>query len=143
MDQQVKQEILRLVNTSRDVIVCSIDDKGFPNAKAMFRAGNDGVRTFWFSTNTSSIRTGHFMQRPQACIYFLDSAGIHGVMFTGQMKVHSDNETKAAFWKDGQEIYYPLGPTDPDYSILSFTAERGNYYHGLKKHLFSISELED
>ncbi len=142
MDQQVKQEIMKLVEGSRDAIVCSVDNNGFPNAKAMFREKNEGLQTFWFSTNTSAIRTGHWQERPQSCIYFLDSEGFHGLMLIGQMKVHTDNETKAAFWKEGFEKYYSLGPADPDYSILSFTAEQGNYYHGLQKHIFPVSELE-
>ena len=142
MNQQVKQEIIKLVEGSRDAIVCSIDENGFPNAKAMFREKNEGLHTFWFTTNTSAIRTGHWVERPHACIYFLDSKHIHGLMLTGQMKVHSNDETKKAFWKEGFEKYYPLGPTDPDYSILCFTAEQGNYYYNLQKHIFNMDEME-
>lgn len=140
MKQQVKEEIINLIERSRDVIVSSIDDSGYPNSKAMFRLKNEGIQTFWFSTNTSAIRTSHWMIRPQASIYFLDSDGFHGVMLTGQMQVHTDNKTKKDFWKEGDEKYYPLGPTDPDYSILCFRAEKGNYYHGLQKHLFDVEE---
>ncbi len=142
MKQQVKEEIIKLVEGSRDAIVCSIDENGFPNAKAMFREKNEGLHTFWFTTNTSAIRTGQWLERPQACIYFLDAQGFHGLMLTGKMKVHSDSETKAAFWKDGFDKYYPLGPADPDYSILSFTAEQGNYYHGMQKQLFHVDDME-
>ncbi len=143
MDQQVKQDIQRLVATSRDAIVCSIDEDGFPNAKTMFRARNDGLSTFWFSTNVSAIRTGQFQKRPQACIYFVDAADFHGLMLTGRMQVCMDDATKRDFWHDGDEQYYPLGPTDPDYCVLRFTADRGNYYHGLRKHLFTVSETKD
>ena len=139
MDEKVKTEIMKLVNNSRDAIVCSVDEKGFPAAKAMFRAENDGLRSFWFSTNTSAIRTGHFRKNPKACIYFVDSVGIHGLSLTGTMKIHEDKETKQKFWHNGDEKYYPLGPTDPDYCILEFTAEKGNYYHGLKKLLFDVT----
>ena len=63
MNEQVKNDIIRLVEDSRDVIACSIDEK-----------------------------------------------------------------------------YYPLGPTDPDYCILRFTADKGNYW-GLQKHLFSVDTI--
>lgn len=60
------------------------------------------------------------------------------------MKVYSDNETKKDFWREGDEMYYSLGPTDPDYSILCFKAEKGNYYHGLQRHLFDVvNEVEE
>lgn len=143
MDQQIKADIVKLVENSRDAIVCSIDENGYPNAKAMFKANNEGFRYFWFSTNTSSLRTRHWLERPVACIYFVDPVGIHGLMLTGKMQVFTDDDTKLSFWHPGDEIYYPLGPTDPDYCILRFTAEKGNYYHGLKKHLFSVDELEE
>jgi pyridoxamine 5'-phosphate oxidase len=143
MDQQVKTDIIKLVERSRDAIACSIDENGYPNAKSMFKVKNDGLRYFWFSTNTSSIRTRHWLERPAACIYFVDANDFHGLMLTGKMQVYTDNETKLAFWKQGDEMYYPLGPTDPDYCILRFTADRGNYYHGLQKHLFSADETEE
>lgn len=142
MNDQTKNDIRKLIQESRDIIVCSIDDNGFPNAKTMFQRKAEGLHTFWFSTNTSAIRTGQFQKRPEACIYFVDHEGFHGLMLTGKMQVHLDNETKQSFWKDGDEQYYPLGPTDPDYCIMQFTAENGNYYHGLAKHLFSVQAFE-
>ncbi|SHK55598.1 General stress protein 26 [Anaerocolumna jejuensis DSM 15929] len=142
MEKEVKDCIVKLVEVSRDAVVCSVDEEGYPNAKAMFRIKNEGLTTFWFSTNTSSIRLGQWLRNPKASIYFLDAEGFHGLMLTGEMKVHTDEETKQAFWKQGDEMYYPLGPTDPDYSILEFTAVKGNYYHGLEKHLFLTNEVE-
>lgn len=142
MEKEVKDCIVKLVEGSRDAVVCSVDEEGYPNAKAMFRIKNEGLTTFWFSTNTSSIRLGQWLRNPKASIYFLDAEGFHGLMLIGEMKVHTDEETKQAFWKQGDEMYYPLGPTDPDYSILEFTAVKGNYYHGLEKHLFLTNEVE-
>ncbi len=143
MNDQVKSDIKQLVKGSRDIIVCSIDDNGHPNAKTMFQLKGEGLHTFWFSTNTSAIRTGQFQKRPEACIYFVDHADFHGLMLTGSMQVLLDNEVKLSFWKDGDEKYYPLGPTDPDYCILKFSAQNGNYYHGLEKHLFSVQAFEE
>lgn len=143
MNQQIKTDIIKLVENSRDAIVCSIDENGYPNAKTMFRAKNEGLQSFWFSTNTSAIRTGHWLERPKACIYFVDANDFHGLMLTGQMQVRTDDEIKLAFWKQGDEQYYPLGPTDPDYCILHFTADKGNYYHGLQKLLFNVDETKE
>ncbi|HWT73955.1 MAG TPA: pyridoxamine 5'-phosphate oxidase family protein [Mobilitalea sp.] len=143
MKEQNKQDIIKLVENSRDAIVCSIDENGFPNAKTMFRLKNDSLETFWFSTNVSAIRTGHWQQSPEACIYFVDAVDFHGLMLIGKMQVCTDAKTKQAFWKEGDEMYYPLGPTDPDYCILRFTANQGNYYHGLQKLLFNVDELKE
>ncbi|MDF2872294.1 MAG: hypothetical protein K0R05_3869 [Anaerocolumna sp.] len=143
MEKEVRESIIKLIENSRDAIVSSIDEAGYPNAKAMFRLKNEGLETFWFSTNTSSIRVSHWAACSKASIYFLDAEGFHGLMLTGEMEVCSDAETKLAFWKQGDEMYYSKGPTDPDYSILKFTAAKGNYYHGLRRHLFSIEEVKE
>ncbi len=143
MNTQVKQDIIHLVKGSRDATVCSIDNKGFPNAKTMLVRKQDGLKEFWFSTNVSAIRTGQWLERPQACIYFVDPKDFHGLMLTGHMQVCTDKETKQAFWQEEDKQYYPLGATDPDYCILRFTAEEGNYYHGLQKHLFQVRDLEE
>jgi general stress protein 26 len=141
MNEKIKEKIMKMAGKNRDAIVCSVDEQGFPAAKAMFRCANEGIKTFWFSTNTSAIRTGHFRRNPKACIYFVDHMMVRGVSLTGVMRVCDDAETKEKFWKNGDERYYPLGKTDPDYCILEFTAERGNYYHGLEKCLFAVSEV--
>ncbi len=38
------------------------------------------------------------------------------------------------------EKYYPLGVTDPDYTVLRFTSQWGNYYHALSNVTFELSE---
>jgi pyridoxamine 5'-phosphate oxidase len=138
MLEKVIEEINDLVEDTRNIIVCSIGDQGYPNSKAMFKISHDELKTFYFSTNTSSNRTQQFMRNTKACLYFCGKEKVNGLMLVGDMEVLSDNDIKQSFWQDGWEIYYPLGPTDPDYCILKFTAISGNYYNALEKHIFDI-----
>ena len=142
MTEKARKGIQRLADKSRDAIICSIDDEGYPTAKTVFIARHEGLHTFWFSTNTSAIRTGNWRQRPKASVYLVNHLTFHGLNLTGEMEVLTDDATKQAFWKKGDEQYYPLGVTDPDYCILRFTARTGNYYHGLQKCLFDVAEFE-
>lgn len=128
MNEQVKKNIIKLVKGSRDAVVCSIDQNGFPNAKAMFIAKSEGIQSLWFSTNVSAGRTKQWMEQSQACLYILDSNNIHGLMLVGNMTVLTDDETKKKFWKQGDEQYYPMGPTDTDYCIIRFTTKEGKYW---------------
>jgi len=59
-------------------------------------------------------------------------------MLIGTVEILQDIESKKMLWIDGAEVYYPLGVEDPDYSVLCFTAKRGNYYHQLKNMSFEI-----
>lgn len=52
-------------------------------------------------------------------------------MLIGKIEVLQDKESREKLWLDGFSIYYSKGLDDPDYSVLCFTAERGNFYHQL------------
>lgn len=49
-----------------------------------------------------------------------------------------ENMSKQRLWREGFEKYCSLGVTDPDYSVLRFTAKTGNYYSGLKNVTFDL-----
>ncbi len=138
MDKELLDQINALIEECRDVVVCSVDENAVPNAKAMFKTKHNGLKTFLFSTNTASMRVQQFMANPKSCIYFSGISKINGLMLVGTMEVCADHETKASLWNAGDEIYYPLGIDDPDYSVLRFTAQHGNYYFNLKKHEFEV-----
>jgi pyridoxamine 5'-phosphate oxidase len=139
MQAELFDEINALVAESNSIIVCSVDENGFPNAKAMFKTEHDGLKTFLFSTNTSSMRVGQFRSDPKASLYFCDKNEVHGLMLVGSMEVCTDHDLKARLWAEGNEKYYPLGIDDPDYCVLRFTAQSGNFYARLQKHVFEIA----
>ncbi len=121
--------------------ICSVDDDGFPNIKAMLRPRKrNGLKEFYFSTNTSSMRVKQFQNNPKASIYFYHKGLIKyvGVMLIGNMEVLTDQETKNLIWKKGDTIFYKKGVTDPDYCVLKFTAEKGRYYCDLKTESFDL-----
>jgi len=135
------QKIEKLIKKRGAVIISSIDKSGFPNTKAMLPSRkNEGLKTFYFSTNTSSIRVNQYRQNPKACIYFFSKGLIHywGVMLKGEMEVREDAEIKKLIWRTGDNIYYPKGVTDPDYCVLKFTAAEGRFYSDLKTESFTI-----
>ena len=54
------------------------------------------------------------------------------------LEVLEDAWAKELIWLDGDETYYPLGVTDPDYCVLRFTAERGRYYQNFSSEDFAV-----
>ncbi len=119
--------------------VGSIDADGNPNIKAMLAARKrEGIKQFYFTTNTSSLRVQQFRKNPKACIYFCDSRFFRGVMLNGVMEVLEDNKSKEMIWRDGDTLYYKLGVTDPDYCVLRFTAKWGRYYSNFQSQNFVI-----
>ena len=121
--------------------VCSVDGDGFPNVKAMLMPRKrNGLKEFWFSTNTSSMRVRQYLENPKASIYFYHKGLIRyeAVMLKGTMEVLTDQETKDMIWRKGDTIFYKQGVTDPDYCVLKFTAESGRHYRDLKTESFTV-----
>ena len=119
--------------------ISSVDPDGFPNTKAMLPPRQrEGIKTIYFTTNTSSMRVGQYKANPKACIYFCDRRFFRGVMLKGSMTVCEDQKTKELIWREGDDLYYPLGVSDPDYCVLKFTAESGRYYSNFKSEDFEI-----
>ena len=117
----------------------SVDENGFPNAKAMLPPRKrEGIRHIFFTTNTSSMRVKQYTENPKACVYFFDRRFFRGVMLKGTMEVLQDPESKQMIWKAGDEMYYSRGVTDPDYCVLRFTAQSGRYYSEFKSEDFEV-----
>lgn len=113
--------------------ISSIDEDGFPNTKAMLLPRKrEGIKVFYFTTNTSSMRVKQYKTDSKACIYFCDRRFFRGIMLKGKMEILEDNLSKEMIWKDGDELYYQKGITDPDYCVLKFTAESGRFYSNFK-----------
>ena len=133
--------IEKFISRQKVSLICSIDDEGFPNAKAMLRPRKIvGLKEFYFSTNTSSMRVAQYKKNPKASIYFYRKGLIKytGVMLKGKMEVLTDQKTKDMIWKRSDMMFYKKGVTDPDYCVLKFTATSGRYYCNLKTESFEI-----
>lgn len=129
---------LAVINRSSIAMLGVNGNDGYPTIKAMLKMENEGLQTIWFSTNTSSKRVALLRRDPRACVYFVDAEKYKGLLLRGEVEILQDSESKKRLWRDGFEMYYPLGITDPDYCVLRFTAHSGNYYHNLENVTFEI-----
>lgn len=137
MMRDAEKTIGTIIDKAKTAFISSIDADGFPNTKAMLAVRKrDGIKTLWFTTNTSSMRAAQYRANPKACAYFCDTRFFRGVQLLGTMEVCEDAESKEMIWQDGDQQYYPKGVTDPDYCVLRFTAIKGRYYSNFKSENF-------
>ena len=119
-------------------------DDGYPNIKtmnnmkALLKMDPGDLKHIWFSTNTCSKRVAQLRRDPRAAVYFQAKEEYKGLMLVGKAKLLQDHDTRSRFWVEGNEVYYPLGVNDPDYTVIKFTAEWGNYYHRLQNVSFEV-----
>lgn len=132
-------EIERLIDAQATAYVASVDGEGFPNLKAMLAPRvREGLRTFYLTTNTSSMRVAQFRRNDRAALYFCDAEGFRGVQLRGTMEVLEDAASRRLIWRGGDTEYYPGGVDDPDYCVLRFTARDGRWYAGFHSENFKI-----
>ena len=125
----VKDLIATMADTLPITYISSVDEEGFPCTKAMLSPRvREGIRVFYFTTNTFSLRVAHYKANPKASVYWCDETGFKGMMLRGTMEVLTDAASKEMIWREGDTEYYPSGVTDPNYCVLKFTATNGRFY---------------
>jgi len=135
----IKELIAQMADTLPITFISSIDMDGFPWTKAMLSPRvREGIKVFYFTTNTFSLRVAHYKNNSKASIYFCDAEKFQGVMLRGTMQVLTDNASKEMIWRDGDTQYYPGGVTDPNYCVLKFTATDGRFYSDFYPRSFII-----
>lgn len=137
-----KEYIHEFIAKQKTAFVASVDEEGFPNIKAMFTPRKIEENAFYFTTNTSSMRTEQYMKNPKASIYFYHRGRFRyeAVMLVGTMEVLQDAKIKEEIWQPGDTMYYKQGVTDPDYCVLKFTPQKGRRYCALKSESFAWTD---
>lgn len=139
MMKDPEQTIGKLVDKSSTAFISYVDADGFPVTKAMLKPRErQGIKVFYFSTNTSSNKVRFFRENPKASIYFMDKRFFRGISLIGTVEVLESREAKERIWQTGDTMYYKGGVTDPDYCVLKFTASKGRYYSNFHSEDFEI-----
>lgn len=137
--RDAEKTIGKMIDKSRTSYIAYVDGEGFPITKAMLKPRErEGIKTLYFSTNTSSNKVKCFRQNNKASVYFVDRRFFRGVSLVGTVEVLETREAKERIWERGDTLYYKEGVTDPDYCVLKFTAVKGRYYSNFKSEDFEI-----
>ena len=137
--RDAEKTIGKMIDKSSTSFIAYVDDGGYPITKAMLKPRErEGIKTIWFSTNTSSQKVSCFKKNPKASVYFIDKRFFRGVSLIGTMEVLETAEAKERIWRKSDTMYYKEGVTDPDYCVLKFTAVRGRYYSNFKSEDFIL-----
>ena len=139
MMRNPEQTIGNLIDKAPYALISYLDNEGYPISKAMLKPRErDGIKEFWFSTNTSSNKVKFYRKNPNGSIYFVDKRFFRGVSLVGTVEVLETPEAKERIWQMGDIMYYKKGVTDPDYCVLHFTAKHGRFYSNFHSEDFYI-----
>ena len=86
--RDAEKRIGNMADKAENCFISYVDGEGFPVTKAMLKPRQrEGIRTFWFSTNTSSNKVKCFRDNPKASIYFMDRRYFRGASLSGTVEV--------------------------------------------------------
>ncbi len=104
--RSIENTINNLIENQSVAFISSIDEDGFPNTKAMLPPRKrEGIKTIYFTTNTSSMRVSQYRKNTKACVYFCDKRFFRGVMLKGRIDVLEDKKSKEMIWREGDTMY--------------------------------------
>lgn len=137
--KNTEETIVSLIEKQSVSFISSVDENGYPNTKAMLApVKREGIKTFYWHTNSPSLRIKQYRNNPKACVYFCDTNSFSGIMLKGTMEVIEDKDIKKEIWKDEFSMYYQGGMDGGDFILLRFTAESGRYYSNFHSENFDI-----
>jgi general stress protein 26 len=141
MMKNPQETIGNLIEKQTVSFISSVDENGFPNTKVMYSpVKREGIKTFYWHTNSPSMRIKQYKNNPKACIYFYDKRFVRGVMLRGKMEVLDDKKVKKEIWKDEFSKYYTGGWDGGDFIIIKFTAENGRYFSNIGSEDFKFEK---
>jgi general stress protein 26 len=135
---EAKKEALKLIMRSSICMLGTQGENSYIRIRALLNLKYRGLKKIWFSTNTSSQKVAQITRDNRVCLYYVDAAKFEGLSLNGTMRLLQDHASRQMLWSEGNEIYYPLGVDDPDYTVLEFTTIEANYYHGLRNLTFKV-----
>jgi len=145
-EEEARRLSLETMSMAEAAFLSTIDSEGFPHTRAMVNLRNrekyGGLADLFsdheddflvcFSTLTSSNKVRQLRTDPRASVYYCLPSQWRGLVLRGEIEIVADQAFKESIWQDGWEIYYPGGPTDPEYTILRLFPKDAEYYHALQ-----------
>ena len=130
---QMKEIALGLFQSQPFVILATVDENGYPQARAMANLrhtraaeGNpfpaDSLDTA-FGTSAWRTKVNQLKKNPKASVYILDAKTYQAALLLGTIEIVNDPDVKKTYWSKSFSAIYPQGPTSPIYTVLRFKAE--------------------
>jgi general stress protein 26 len=146
------EDVEEILTKTKILLFATLGDNGFPDVRAMnnlrcidlypnlreyFNSRVDN-NIFYIDTNKSSNKVKQICKRAESSIYFCLQDEWKGLLFQGRSDPVEDPDIKKILWQNEWSIYYPGGVSDPEYTIIKFSAVTGKLYQNMKSTEFKI-----
>ncbi|MDR2884042.1 MAG: pyridoxamine 5'-phosphate oxidase family protein [Deferribacteraceae bacterium] len=139
----MKEKNIELIETAPTVYLSTIDERGYPNTRAMLNLQNKLLfpsliplfngRDLHFTTNFASQKITDILSNNLASAYFCIPELWHGMMVQGKIEIVEDVKLRHSIWQRGWETYYPDGVDSIDYVVLRLKTEKMSSYYQYRR----------
>lgn len=136
-----KDNAKRLLEAGSTVFLVTAGDDGQPDVRAMATVANEGIMTVWMLTGKCSDKYRELSRNSQCLLYATDLEDTESYMelrLWGEMEVLDDAASRARFWRDDYQCYFPAGKDDPNLCVMKFTAASGVLQTSTGKEKFTL-----
>ena len=126
---QMKEIALGLFQSQPFVILSTVDENGYPQARAMANLRHTGIAEgnpfpadsldTAFGTSAWRTKVIQLKKNPKASVYILDAKTYQAALLLGTIEIVNDPDVKKTYWSKSFSAIYPQGPTSPNYTVLS------------------------
>ncbi len=131
-EERARDIALSLIKSNNHALIGTVSINDYPNIKALTKMKNDGLKTFYFSTNSISTKVQQIKHNAKGCVYFFDPMLYIGVMLEGTLEITNDLD------EANSTGYKPEALVGFDYCTIKFTAVSVNVYSDFNKETFDV-----
>ena len=152
-EQNIRNICKMLMKDTELVYVSTVDEKGFPQTRAMNNLRN--IRRFghlavffnqqendfivYLVTKKTSGKIDRIGKNPRVCLYYCSFSEGHGVALTGNIEVIEDVEIRKTLWHEDWVRNFKGGLNDPNYTVLMVKPFHARGFYKMEKYEFAIT----
>ncbi|MDD3341389.1 MAG: pyridoxamine 5'-phosphate oxidase family protein [Bacilli bacterium] len=123
MNQNIAIETaLEVIKTNNFALIGTVNQMGNPNIKALVKINNDGLKKFYFNTQSNSVKVSQMKNHKEGCVYFFDGMQHIGVLLEGEFNIIDNVDAGIS------EIYQAVETGKFDLCTVEFTPKTLSLY---------------
>ncbi|MFH1007747.1 MAG: pyridoxamine 5'-phosphate oxidase family protein [Candidatus Latescibacterota bacterium] len=105
----------------------TVDQKGFPRARALEDHNPYDGFQFWFATDGHTRKVAEIEAHPNVCIMYQPASVAGYICVMGMARIRTDEEARRFIWREEWAKYYQ-DPMSPDYVPIQVIPSRIEFY---------------